>query len=286
MSSLRDNLLDWSATAAAVGGVFTALGVYDVLMRVAMSTGGIHAQQRASQGMARAINRAAGLAGTRFRVAGLENAPFGRPYIIVSNHQSLLDISLITEYLGALEPRYVSKRELSRGIPGVSFNLRAAGSACIDRKDPEQAHAAIEQLARRITVEGFSVVIFPEGTRSATGAMRPFREAGLRTLVRNARGVPVLPVTTAGGSVLFRDQLKPIARGVTLSLTIHPPVSPPDPDDAEAFSAFVRSCAATIERALPEADREGRALVGAKSFKGSRSGPSRSSETHARSTHP
>lgn len=259
MTRLRETVFDWAATGAAVGGVFTSLLVYDVVQRVAARVSP-HAQQRASSGMARAINLSARLAGTQFHVTGTEHATAGQPYLIVSNHQSLLDISLISEFLWPLEPRYVSKRELARGIPGVSFNLRVGGSACIDRKNPEQAHAQIGELARRVRREGFSVVIFPEGTRSRTGAMRPFREAGLRTLVRNAPGVPVLPVTTSGGSRLFRSQLKPITRGVELSLTVHPPVMPPDPEDEAAFFAFVKACAATIESALPEADRKGRAL--------------------------
>src|SRR4051812_24462773 len=210
--------------------------------------------------MARAINRSARLAGTRFRFEGIEHVKEGTAYIVASNHQSLLDISLISDYLGVLEPRYVSKRELARGIPGVSYNLQKSGAACIDRKNPEQAHAEIARLARRIPAEGVSVVIFPEGTRSKTGAMRPFREAGLRTLIRNAPGAEVLLLTSGGGSRLFKNNLKPITRNVELSLTVHPPVTPPDPDDDAAFAAFIKACEETIRSALPEADRDGRAL--------------------------
>lgn len=259
MSRLRETILDWVATGASVGGVFASMITFEFIQRAAIRFGS-HAQQRAASGMAWAINRSARLAGTRFRVEGIENVEPGRPYIIVSNHQSIFDISMTSEFLGKLEPRYVSKREIGKGVPGVSFNLREGGSALIDRRDPAQAHAAIEQLSRRILAEGFSVVIFPEGTRSRTGAMRPFRESGLRTLVQHAPGVPILPVTTSGGSRLFRNELKPVTRGVELVYRIHPPVFPPDPRDQEAFSAFVRSCAATIESALPEADRQGRAI--------------------------
>ena len=259
--SLREKTLDWAASAAAISGVFGALFTYDVVQRVAIRFG-VDAHQRAVTGMARAINRATRAAGATFRIEGKQHLQPGRPYLVVANHQSLLDIAMASDFLDRLAPRYVSKRELARGIPGVSFNLRRGGSACIDRKNPEQAIAAIEDLGRRARSEGFSVVIFPEGTRSKTGAMRPFREAGLRALVRSAPGMEVLPVTSIGGSRLFRHDLKPITRNVELAFVIHPPVVPADPDDAEAFTAFVHRLEATIASALPERDRQGHAAEG------------------------
>lgn len=255
---LREKTLDWAATVASVGGVFGALATYDVVQRVAIRFG-VSAHQRAVTGMARAINHATRFAGTTLRVEGKQHVQPGRSYLVVANHQSLLDISMASDFLDLLEPRYVSKRELARGIPGVSFNLSHGGSACIDRKNPEQAIAAIEDIGRRAQREGFSVVIFPEGTRSKTGAMRPFREAGLRALVRSAPGMEVLPVTSVGGSRLFRHDLKPITRNVELGFVVHPPILPADPADAEAFTAFVHRLEATIASALPERDRQGRA---------------------------
>jgi 1-acyl-sn-glycerol-3-phosphate acyltransferase len=201
--------------------------------------------------MARAINLASRLSGAKLVCEGLEHVDFTRNYLVVSNHQSLLDISQSSEYLAALAPRYVSKRELARGIPGVSYNLAHGGSACIDRRDPEQARAAIEELGRHVREDGWTAVIYPEGTRSRDGRMRPWKTGGLRTLVACAPGVPILPVTSSGGSRLFAHGMKPLVRGVTLSFKIHPPMPAPDPHDDAAFEEFVRRCQAIIEGALP-----------------------------------
>lgn len=254
--SLRSDALDWAATGATVGGVFASLLVHDVLQRVALRLGP-HAHQRVASSMARWINRAARLAGTRFRARGLEHVDPSAHYVVVMNHQSLLDIAMTADFLAPLEPRYVSKIELARGIPGVSFNLQHGGSANIDRHDPAQAHAALAELGRRVRDDGFTVVLFPEGTRSKTGAMGAFKAGGLRTLLRSAGGVPVLPVTSYGGSRLFRHGLKPIERDVELGFVVHAPVAAPDPEDEVAFDAFVGRLHATIESALPPEDLRG-----------------------------
>lgn len=247
----RAGALDWLATGAAVSGVFAALLSFDVIQRVAIRFGP-RAHQRAVSGMARAINLASRLSGAKLRCEGLEHVDPRQNYIVVSNHQSLLDISQASEYLAALEPRYVSKRELARGVPGVSYNLSRGGSACIDRRDPAQARAAIEELGRRVREDRWTVVIYPEGTRSRDGRMRPWKTGGLRTLLACAPGVPILPVTSSGGSRLFLHGMKPLVRGVPLVFTIHPPMAPPDPSDDAAFEDLVRRLQATIESALPD----------------------------------
>ncbi len=248
------NPLDWLATGAAVTGVFSALISHDVAQRVAILFG-THPHQRVVSSMARGINRAASLGGTRFRCEGLENVDFAKNYVIVSNHQSLLDIAMTSEFLAPLEPRYISKRELGTGVPGVSYNLKHGGSALIDRKDPAQAHAEIERIARRVREDHWTVTIFPEGTRSKTGAMKPFRPAGLRTLIANTPGVPILPVTTSGGSRLFAHGMKPLVRNVELVYRIHPAISAPPTDDTNAFDAWVRELETTIRNGLEPEDR-------------------------------
>jgi 1-acyl-sn-glycerol-3-phosphate acyltransferase len=243
---------DWLATGAAIGHVVAALVYHDVAQRLA-ATGGSAAQQDAAVAMARSVNAALRLTGARVTVRGREHVDLSRNYIVVANHQSMFDISLLSEHLGPLHPRYISKEALGRGVPGISYNLRRGGSALIDRARPDQALAAIAALARRVRDDGITAVIFPEGTRSQTGAMRPFKIAGLRALVAGAPEVAILPVTTYGGARLFSRGLTPLVRNVDLGLVFHPPVASPDADDFEAFSQFVADLERTIARALPPA---------------------------------
>jgi 1-acyl-sn-glycerol-3-phosphate acyltransferase len=243
---------DWLATGASVASVLGSLVAFDLVQRIAWRIGPT-AQQDAAVGMARAINASTRFAGATVTLRGLSQVDQSRNYIVVCNHQSMLDISMLTQHLSALRPRYVSKRELARGVPGVSYNLRRGGSALIDRKDSAQARAAIADITRRIRDEKLTVVIFPEGTRSKTGAMKPFKVGGLRELVLGAPGVPILPVTSFGGSLLFSRSLKPIVRDVELGMVFHAPVAAPPGDDEAGFTAFVKDLAATIASGLPRA---------------------------------
>jgi 1-acyl-sn-glycerol-3-phosphate acyltransferase len=258
LSGVRDAVRVWTQTGLASAGVLGTLCVYDVLLRLASPFPDEFYHQISSD-MARNINRAlARTANITNRAEGLENiTDWERPYVIVSNHQSMFDITLISDHLARLMPRYISKIELAKNIPGVSFNLRRGGSACIDRKNPAQAVEQIEALAKRLVPERVSVVIFPEGTRSKTGKMKSFRESGLKAILRNAPGVKVLPLTLTGGSKVFLHDLKPIGTDVEMRLKVHAPIDPPDLHDEAAWTAFVRSLEQLIQSALPPEEQGG-----------------------------
>ena len=100
--------------------------------------------------------------------------PEDKPLIFVANHQGLYDIIGIGWLLRKYHPKYVSKLELGKGIPSVSYNLNHGGSVLIDRKDPKQALPALKKMAEYIKANNRSTVIFPEGTRSKNGKPRSF----------------------------------------------------------------------------------------------------------------
>jgi 1-acyl-sn-glycerol-3-phosphate acyltransferase len=115
-------------------------------------------------------------------------------FLLVANHQSLLDIPVSMAVFRERSLRFVAKRELGGGIPFVSQLLRRQGHALIGRRgDATQAMRSISRFARRCAREGTSPVIFPEGTRSRDGFVGVFHTAGVRKIL----GESALPIVIA-----------------------------------------------------------------------------------------
>lgn len=171
--------------------------------------------------------------GTRLTV---ERSPLVKPhtgYVIISNHQSLYDIVLIGGLLFSNLPKYVAKVELGRWIPSVSLNLKQGGHALIDRGDASQALGAIEGLGRRVQERNRSAVIFPEGTRSRDGALKPFKRSGARALLKAADRLPAVPVAVQGSWRL--NKLWPFHPGSEVSVSIGDPIPRRPGDEAEVL---------------------------------------------------
>lgn len=131
----------------------------------------------------------------------LDNAKGKLPkqFILVSNHQSLLDIPVIFYWFAAYKVRFVAKKELGRYVPLISQVLRYQKHCLLDRKArPQQSMRDLEVFARRCMKEGTSPVIFPEGTRSKDGLLGRFHSAGLRRLLEFAP-LPVVAIAMDGG---------------------------------------------------------------------------------------
>lgn len=170
------------------------------------------------------LTRTTHLLGTTYNFTGRENVPINKPYIIVANHQSLYDIPAIIWFMRAYHPKFISKKELAKGIPSVSYNLHHGGSALIDRKDPRQALPEIKKVAEYINKNNYSVVIFPEGTRSKTGQPKPFAINGLKMLYKNAPDAYFLPITINNSWKMTRFGQFPLGLGNRISFQVHPPL--------------------------------------------------------------
>ena len=131
-----------------------------------------------------------GLLGVRVHVRGLEHVATGGPFVFAPNHQSHLDILVLLGFLPG-RPRFAAKRELWRH-PVVGAVLDTLGMIPIERERPE---GSIEALNRGAT-EPHSVVVFPEGTRSRTGALLPFKKGAFVLAI--AAGLPIVPVVCRG----------------------------------------------------------------------------------------
>jgi 1-acyl-sn-glycerol-3-phosphate acyltransferase len=133
--------------------------------------------------------------GIRVEAVGLENVPERAPVIFMSNHQSLVDIAAIVDTLPpSVSWRFVAKKELVR-VPIFGWCLVTTGQIIIDRGNRERAVASLRRAAERIR-SGASVIVFPEGTRSPTGSLRPFK-SGPFHLALEAQ-VPIVPITVSG----------------------------------------------------------------------------------------
>ena len=136
----------------------------------------------------------------RLHISGLENLRAGQVYVIVSNHQSLADIPLISHL--KVDAKWLAKAELFR-LPVVGWMMRMAGDVAVERGDRRKAAQALLQCARLLK-RGCSVVFFPEGTRSPDGEVLPFNEGPFQLAIRE--GVPVLPLVVEGsGAALPRN---------------------------------------------------------------------------------
>ncbi len=173
--------------------------------------------------------------GTQYEFKNREILPKNKPLIIVCNHQSLYDIPPIIWFMRAWHPKFVSKKELGKGIPSVSFNLKYGGSVLIDRKDTKQALSEIQKMGQYINKHNRSVVIFPEGTRSKTGNPKKFSENGFKTLCENAPDALVVPIVINNSWKMQKFGQFPMGLGTKITFEIIQPLDVSNQSFQEIF---------------------------------------------------
>jgi len=171
------------------------------------------------------LMRCLNILGTRFTFINPHNIPTDQPLIIVANHQSMYDIPPLLYYMGKYHPKFVSKIELGKGIPSVSYNLRHGGSVLIDRKQPLKSIKEIKGFAQKISNNNWSAIIFPEGTRSKTGHPKPFKTKGLQTLITHMPNALVVPITINNSWKILRYGKFPLGLGVHILFKVHKPLT-------------------------------------------------------------
>lgn len=171
------------------------------------------------------IMRCLNILGTRFSFQNDFDIPTNKPLIIVANHQSMYDIPPIIWYMRKHHPKFISKKELGKGIPSVSYNLRHGGSVLIDRKNPKQALPAIKQFANYIETHKHAAVIFPEGTRSKNGEPKPFQTKGLEMMIKNIPSAIVVPMTINNSWKMLRYGKFPMGIGNHLTFKVQKPIT-------------------------------------------------------------
>ncbi|NRA03128.1 MAG: 1-acyl-sn-glycerol-3-phosphate acyltransferase [Myxococcales bacterium] len=236
---MRRRPIDWVVTLPFLTLFGLILLVFDPLQRVARLFG-----RRPHEVVAGALQVsllwAFRLTGTR---VSIERSPQVLPhqaYLVLANHQSMFDIPILGAELFTNYPKYVSKRELARWIPSISYNLRRGGNALIERRNREQATRAIRELGATVTQRGVSAVLYPEGTRARHGELGRFRPAGALALLESAPDIPIVPAVIDGSWRLLRFNLLPLPFGTEIRVRIGDPIPRSADEDRMALLAQVR----------------------------------------------
>lgn len=212
---------------------FLMLVLFHPIQMVCKAIGGYHLRKKSVDVLNYLLVYGLWVMGCRIRFRGFENLPQNRPFIIVSNHQHTMDIPPIVIGFRKHHPKYVSKIELGRGIPSISYNLRHGGSALIDRKNPRQSITEIMKLGKHIEEENYCASIFPEGTRAKDGKVKKFQHAGIASLLKYAPSALIVPFAIDGNAELMKNGYFPFTFGTKLTYTVFPAIDPAGRDPKE-----------------------------------------------------
>jgi len=183
----------------------------------------------------------------KLSVDGLEHVEPGKSYIVMANHRSMYDIPALHYLLGrGRDLRWIGKQEVQR-VPVFGWAYRLSRHVAIDRQNRK---AAIEALKRAATEsrQGVSFVIMPEGTRSTTGELLPFKKGGFHLALDT--GLPILPVAIVGSDKLMRKGSWYILPGA-IHVAVRPAIETRDLE-RDGIDGLIERVRGEIESALRE----------------------------------
>jgi len=230
----------WYYVVLGVSAAYHAAGaVIAGLFRVRNRVGGVY--DWAGTDWARQVLKAAG---TPVIAEGLESIPRNQPVIYASNHSSMFDIwALFATLPGSV--RFVAKRELFK-IPLLGAAMHAAGHIPIDRAARKKAFEAYDEAARTIQRGTSSIIVFPEGTRSRTGELLPFKNAPFGLAI--AAQVPIVPVYVHHTfEILPKGAWRLRPRPIRLLVGAPIPTAGLAPDDRERLRDQVRAAMVALQ---------------------------------------
>lgn len=159
------------------------------------------------------------LAGGDITVTGQENLPKDTAYMVVANHQGYFDIPIMLTLVGDVRG-LVAKQELQK-LPAVRTWMRHLHCLFVNRSSLK-AGAEIIVNGTKMLNDGYSLTIFPEGTRSKGGPVKPFKAGAFR--IASQAGKPIVPVTIDGSYKLLEGNPHALINSAKVKVTIHKPI--------------------------------------------------------------
>ena len=219
--------------------------VFHAIQWFCLNVFGYQAHKKSVDFLQYCLMRCLNILGTRFSFNNPYAISTDQPLILVSNHQSMYDISPILWYMRKHHVKFVSKKELGKGIPSVSYNLRHGGSVLIDRNNPRQAFPAMMKFGEYIETTKRAAVIFPEGTRSKDGTPKPFKTKGLEILIKKMPSALIVPSTVNNSWKMLRYGKFPMGIGNHITFTVHKPIEISKNNDTDLLLKQVESTIVT-----------------------------------------
>jgi 1-acyl-sn-glycerol-3-phosphate acyltransferase len=218
--------LGYILSPLATVAFFLALLIFHPIQWVCFRLFGYAAHKRAVDVLNLCLLSTAYLLGNTITFINKQNLPVGRPIIFLANHQSLFDIPPLIWYLRKYHAKFISKVELTKGIPSISYNLKYGGGANIDRKDSRQSVAEIIKLANRMKENKWSAVIFPEGTRSKNGEVKSFQVGGIATILKKCPEALLVPIAIKDSWKMIQYGMYPLNTFTPITWEVLSPIEP------------------------------------------------------------
>ena len=227
---------------------FLILVIFQPIQWLSLKLGGYKAHKISVDALNFFLTSAYYILGVSVKFVNQQNLPTDRPIIFTANHQSMYDIPPLIWFLRKYHAKFISKIELTKNIPSISFNLKYGGGANIDRKDKKQSLGEIMKLGERMKENTWSAVIFPEGTRSKNGQMKEFQVGGIATLLKKAPNALIVPVAIENSWKVVKNGTVWLNAFVPIKFTVLNPIEPAGRDATEVVKQAETEVRAVAER--------------------------------------